>query len=69
MSTEKEVGIAVVPHCEFESCDLGTLQYNCPLCNAFNMNFDLELYHAAQTKSEIREVECEECHKMFRIKY
>lgn len=68
--TDREpVRTDVIAHCEYDCCDLGTLQYKCPLCNYHNVNYDLELYHEAQTKSAIHDVECEECHKTFQIKY
>ena len=55
--------VLFVPHCDDFSCDLGSVEYQCPKCNKFNIDFDLwwkegELYDGKKFT-----IICESCNE------
>lgn len=33
--------VCFIPHCDYPSCDLGSVQYNCAACQKHTINYDL----------------------------
>ena len=66
----KDIELELVNHCEHESCDLGQVWYECPLCDGQNITCDnwYELTDYGNRPNEI-DLTCEHCKKVFKTHY
>ena len=56
-------------HCDNEECDLGSLEYDCPICNRAGIDYDLWWKRFDISGGKHEAFDCENCGKSLIIKY
>jgi len=60
-NVEKITAAYFIPHCDNETCDLGSFNYQCPLCDTHCVDYDVWWKRDSVCNGEPHKFRCDYC--------
>ena len=66
---KNSIEIYWIHHCDDPFCTLGTVEFNCPDCDMYNINYDIWYEEDEYKDGKFHPLNCEHCKHDFEVKY